>query len=64
MEENNWKTWPTENVLNEKGYSMLPNAIRNLYGSVNIFREKLYEELGIQDKNDKLESLLEDYASD
>ncbi len=62
MEKNHWKTWPAENVLNEKGYSMFPNAIRSLYGSVDVFRERLYEKLGVEHEKDNLESFLENYV--
>ena len=61
MRENNWNKWPSEEILIKKGHSMLPNVIRNLYRSVDNFRETLYEELGISQEN-QLEKLLENYA--
>ena len=41
---------------------MFPNAVRNIYGSVNIFREKLYEELGAGYGEDKLKVLFNGYV--
>ncbi len=45
MQDHQFESWPAESKLRELGYSMLPNAIRNCFGSINNFREALGEKV-------------------
>lgn len=41
MAEHCWEDWPSEKVLRQNGYNMLPVAVRRTFGNVAKFREAL-----------------------
>ena len=63
IKKEGWESLSTSVELFRKGYSGLRSAIHRYHGGHNAFSKKLNQYLGIKSEEDKLESLLTDYAS-
>jgi superoxide dismutase len=61
MHKEGWARLPTVNVLREKGYAALVNAIYTYHGGLSAFRAKLNAALGINPGKEQLEAIIKEY---
>ena len=64
MDSEGWDILPSDGKLRLLGYKKLSTAIQRYHGGTNAFREKLREYMGQPVEDEKLEEMLEAYASD
>jgi hypothetical protein len=61
MQKEQWTRLPAADVLADRGYSSLNNAIKNYHGGYPVFREKLNAALGRNPGKDHLEEIIREY---